>query len=282
MRCHDRHDVPPVLDHALHDLPGRSISDVRVITGRVPSLSNDSRGGRRRDRLPKIVDHECRRQELVEAAWRVINRVGIDTHHDPRDRHRVRVLDRHARPLLPRPRTTSCARRWSGPTTRSGERLDRIPPRRHVITLLRHAVSAGAPPRRPPGVRAHARRQLLGPRPQPTVAAGAAAPRPRRLAPARARRWSRRPRRPRRDRRHALGGRHHRRPCGVRRRARAAGSRLSRAVSTSASMLLLDAQLVALGAPRRVPRPPGLSARRDRDTSPWTVRDTEFGRVGWR
>ena len=28
--------------------------------------------------LPKIVDHECRRQELVEAAWRVITRVGID------------------------------------------------------------------------------------------------------------------------------------------------------------------------------------------------------------
>jgi AcrR family transcriptional regulator len=29
-------------------------------------------------RLPKFVDHECRRQELVEAAWRVITRVGID------------------------------------------------------------------------------------------------------------------------------------------------------------------------------------------------------------
>ena len=28
--------------------------------------------------MPKIVDHESRRQELVEAAWRVINRVGID------------------------------------------------------------------------------------------------------------------------------------------------------------------------------------------------------------
>jgi AcrR family transcriptional regulator len=28
--------------------------------------------------VPKIVDHERRRQELVEAAWRVISRVGID------------------------------------------------------------------------------------------------------------------------------------------------------------------------------------------------------------
>lgn len=28
--------------------------------------------------MPKIVDHEHRRQQLVEAAWRVINRVGID------------------------------------------------------------------------------------------------------------------------------------------------------------------------------------------------------------
>ncbi|CAN5429478.1 TetR/AcrR family transcriptional regulator [soil metagenome] len=28
--------------------------------------------------VPKIVDHEHRRQQLVEAAWRVINRVGID------------------------------------------------------------------------------------------------------------------------------------------------------------------------------------------------------------
>jgi AcrR family transcriptional regulator len=37
--------------------------------------SNWGRGGRQ---LPKIVDHECRRQELVEAAWRVITRVGID------------------------------------------------------------------------------------------------------------------------------------------------------------------------------------------------------------
>lgn len=28
--------------------------------------------------MPKIVDHEQRRQELVEAAWRVINRLGLD------------------------------------------------------------------------------------------------------------------------------------------------------------------------------------------------------------
>lgn len=28
--------------------------------------------------MPKVVDHQERRQELVEAAWRVINRVGLD------------------------------------------------------------------------------------------------------------------------------------------------------------------------------------------------------------
>lgn len=28
--------------------------------------------------MPKIVDHEVRRQQLVEAAWRVINRVGLE------------------------------------------------------------------------------------------------------------------------------------------------------------------------------------------------------------
>ena len=28
--------------------------------------------------MPKVVDHEERRQELVEAAWRVINRVGLE------------------------------------------------------------------------------------------------------------------------------------------------------------------------------------------------------------
>ena len=30
------------------------------------------------DLVPKIVDHERRRQELVEAAWRVINRIGLE------------------------------------------------------------------------------------------------------------------------------------------------------------------------------------------------------------
>ncbi|MEJ7720601.1 MAG: hypothetical protein WKF58_09210 [Ilumatobacteraceae bacterium] len=50
--------------------------------------------------MPKIVDHEHRRQQLVEAAWRVINRVGIDNMTIREIAIEVRLLHRLPRPLL--------------------------------------------------------------------------------------------------------------------------------------------------------------------------------------
>ena len=56
-----------------------SISDVRVKTGRGYRHCQTVRAvGGEGIELPKIVDHEVRRQELVEAAWRVINRIGLE------------------------------------------------------------------------------------------------------------------------------------------------------------------------------------------------------------
>jgi AcrR family transcriptional regulator len=94
--------------------------------------------------LPKIVDHEVRRQELVEAAWRVINRVGIDAttvreiaaesgYSTGSLAHYFRSKDDILRSALERADNDI------------RERLERMPPRVHVITRLRHALAQALP-----------------------------------------------------------------------------------------------------------------------------------------
>ena len=94
--------------------------------------------------MPKIVDHEVRRQELVEAAWRVINRVGIDAttvreiaaesgYSTGSLAHYFRSKDDILRSALERADNDI------------RERLERMPPRVHVITRLRHALAQALP-----------------------------------------------------------------------------------------------------------------------------------------
>jgi AcrR family transcriptional regulator len=94
--------------------------------------------------VPKIVDHEVRRQELVEAAWRVINRVGIDAttvreiaaesgYSTGSLAHYFHSKDDILRSALERADNDIRVR------------LERMPPRAHVITRLRHALAQALP-----------------------------------------------------------------------------------------------------------------------------------------
>ncbi len=94
--------------------------------------------------MPKIVDHEVRRQELVEAAWRVINRVGIDAttireiaaesgHSTGSLAHYFRSKDDILRSALERADNDI------------RERLEQMPRQAHVITRLRHALAQALP-----------------------------------------------------------------------------------------------------------------------------------------
>ena len=123
----------------------RSISDVRVKTGRGYRHCQTVRAvGAEGIELPKIVDHEVRRQELVEAAWRVINRVGIDAttireiaaesgYSTGSLAHYFREQGRH-------PALGARAGRQRHPGTPRA-----MPPRAHVITRLRHALAQALP-----------------------------------------------------------------------------------------------------------------------------------------
>jgi AcrR family transcriptional regulator len=94
--------------------------------------------------LPKIVDHEVRRQELVEAAWRVINRVGIDNttvreiaaesgYSTGALAHYFHNKDDILRSALERA------------DHEIKDRLEQMPPRVHVITRLRYALAQALP-----------------------------------------------------------------------------------------------------------------------------------------
>lgn len=94
--------------------------------------------------VPKIVDHEIRRQELVEAAWRVINRVGIDAttvreiaaesgYSTGSLAHYFHSKDDILRSALERADHDIQVR------------LERMPRRAHVITRLRHALAQALP-----------------------------------------------------------------------------------------------------------------------------------------
>ena len=74
-------------------------------------------------------------------------------------------------PTTSPPRTTSCGRRWSGPTRTSAGAIEAMPDDVHPLTRLRRRPAPGAAPRRRARVRAHARRQLLGQGAQPAGAA---------------------------------------------------------------------------------------------------------------
>lgn len=94
--------------------------------------------------MPKIVDHERRRQELVEAAWRVINRIGLE-HTTIREiatesgystgalAHYFPTKDDILRSALERA------------DHEIRDRLERIPAATHPVTKLRHAVSQALP-----------------------------------------------------------------------------------------------------------------------------------------
>jgi AcrR family transcriptional regulator len=94
--------------------------------------------------VPKVVDHEERRQELVEAAWRVINRVGLE-HTTIREiaaesgfstgalAHYFRSKDDILRSALERA------------DHEIQDRLERIPQTVHPITRLRHVVAQALP-----------------------------------------------------------------------------------------------------------------------------------------
>ena len=68
--------------------------------------------------VPKIVDHEHRRQELVEAVWRVIGRVGIDG-VTIREIAVESGYSTGRSPTTSGPRTTFSGPPWSAPTTTS-------------------------------------------------------------------------------------------------------------------------------------------------------------------
>ena len=174
--------------------------------------------------VPKIVDHEHRRREVVNAALRVINRVGLEN-------ATMREIAREAKSS-----TGAIAHYFASKDDilrAALERADEDIRRRieamsddiHPLTRLRAALREALAARSAPNVRAHARRQLLGQGAQPHVVAGAAAPRPQRVAGraprARHRGAGRRLARPSMPSRRA--DRHPRR---VRRRPRAAGPRL--------------------------------------------------------
>ena len=94
--------------------------------------------------MPKVVDHEERRQELVEAAWRVINRVGLErttireiaaesgystgalAHYFPTKDDILRsALERADHEIQ--------------------DRLEQIPIDTHPVTRLRHALAQALP-----------------------------------------------------------------------------------------------------------------------------------------
>jgi AcrR family transcriptional regulator len=94
--------------------------------------------------LPKIVDHECRQQELVEAAWRVITRVGIDNvtireiavesgYSTGTLAHYFRTKDDILRSALERA------------DNEIKLRLDRIPDDVHPAAALRHVLQEALP-----------------------------------------------------------------------------------------------------------------------------------------
>jgi AcrR family transcriptional regulator len=94
--------------------------------------------------LPKIVDHESRRQELVEAAWRVITRVGIDNvtireiatesgYSTGTLAHYFRTKDDILRSALERA------------DNEIKLRLERIPDDVHPATALRHVLQEALP-----------------------------------------------------------------------------------------------------------------------------------------
>lgn len=94
--------------------------------------------------MPKIVDHEGRRQELVEAAWRVINRVGLERttireialesgYSTGALAHYFRTKDDILRSALERA------------DHEIKDRLDSIPPDAHAVAQLRHAVAQALP-----------------------------------------------------------------------------------------------------------------------------------------
>jgi AcrR family transcriptional regulator len=94
--------------------------------------------------VPKIVDRERRRQELVEAAWRVINRVGLENttireiatesgYSTGALAHYFPTKDDILRSALERA------------DHEIRERLDAIPERTHPVTKLRHALCQALP-----------------------------------------------------------------------------------------------------------------------------------------
>lgn len=94
--------------------------------------------------VPKVVDHEARRQELVEAAWRVINRVGLE-------RTTIRLIAAESG------RSTGSLAHYFGSKDdilrvaleRADhdikDRLERIPIDTHPVTGLRHALAQALP-----------------------------------------------------------------------------------------------------------------------------------------
>jgi AcrR family transcriptional regulator len=94
--------------------------------------------------VPKIVDHEHRRQELVEAVWRVIGRVGIDGvtireiavesgYSTGALAHYFRTKDDVLRAALERA------------DNNIKQRLERIPADAHPATALRHVLQEALP-----------------------------------------------------------------------------------------------------------------------------------------
>ncbi len=94
--------------------------------------------------LPKIVDHECRRQELVEAAWRVITRVGIDNVTI----REIAIESGYSTGTLAHYFTTKDDILRSALERADNEirqRLDRIPDDVHPAAALRHVLQEALP-----------------------------------------------------------------------------------------------------------------------------------------
>ena len=94
--------------------------------------------------LPKIVDHECRRQELVEAAWRVITRAGIDNVTV----REIAIESGYSTGTLAHYFTTKDDILRSALERADNEirqRLDRIPDDVHPAAALRHVLQEALP-----------------------------------------------------------------------------------------------------------------------------------------
>ena len=206
-------------------LPPGCISDVRLKTARAYDHCQTVRGGRRKG---WCAEARRPRGSGVRSSWR--RRGGSSTASGSSTRPSARSPPSPATPPAPSP-TTSASK---DDILRSAleradhdiqDRLEQTPDRRPPRDPPAPRPRPGPPARRAAGVRAHARRQLLGPRPQPAVAARAAAPRPRRLARGRPQGRRRGPG-GRRPSTRPPAGRRHRRDRRVRRRPRPAGPRL--------------------------------------------------------